>query len=668
MPPASPLSFSQHHRHVDDLPAEVLAVVFELKLYEDDFLLMGSSIARRGPPRPVIDISHVSRRWRSVAISCQRLWSTALPCGSLQWTTLCLTRCSTASFELAVSGLDLVASGEYRSAYELVLPHLSRARAVVFDLDTEAYPGQYSLNDLSSNALRALFDKLSTTQMPQARTLEVFHSMESKALEDIPKLELAKTMSALTDVWLTGIVYRPSGGRPIFPTGLRSLYLSDSQCWWTVDEMIDALGTVPMLEYFACSIEPWTYKHKVAPVLSRVHHRRCVQLKRLRHFTSSCGSFIQSMLLFQYISFPSDADLRILFSRTPEDEAAQIRAHPRLVGELLSSSGDLARAHFAPAIDRGAFYPSLVLEEECIKVWQCHDCGTHSAPILPDSSMATDVLPRNIELGLLQITHEEAQNSWYRHPVNPLSPVYNRSRILTVWASLPILARTRVLHFQPSFVFDAHSLKFLARFTDVVELHFTSWPLFVERFHELLKHANFYSYRSRIPNAPNLFPSLSTIHVQCGPDFVALGLTRTDFDVDLPQLIRLADELLLRWRGSLRHVVLHNSQALSNGATAISLLNSILGGERVICLHEDLSCSKPSDRRPDDNEQNSKAENDDGGDSEGAETEGDEFGGGRVDDSGAEDADIPESSRVLEYEDVMNRVLGEDDNDKTHVH
>lgn len=250
-------------------------------------------------------IGRVHRK-KDESLRCQQLWSWSLPFGSFEWTALCFSRCSTAPFELAVSGLDLYDSAEYRAAYELALTHIARARAVFFFLEVE----DFMEDSASSEVLRHLLSLLSTTHMPHARQLDVLYNVHFSALESTPQLELSKTMPLLSRAWMRGVMYTPTAGQVIFPSNLRSLVLSDSNLWWTVDEMISILRTLPMLEKLHHRMDP-TYRQGVVPKPSSVYPLRCVQLNKLRNLLCSCGTFARNMLFFSYLSIPSNTELSI---------------------------------------------------------------------------------------------------------------------------------------------------------------------------------------------------------------------------------------------------------------------------------------------------------------------------------------------------------------------
>lgn len=199
-------------QQTNHLPLEILREVF--LTYQDTFSIVEECHPRRAPPRTFVSVSHVSRQWRQAAISCQRLWSTALPCGSVEWTKLCLSRCFSAPFYFAVNGLDLCDREEYRSAFNLTLPHLARVRKLqyVFEVDHHSKDVTHA-----SNAARELLSMLSTTSLPYMQDFAIFYSVENAPLETSTRLDYAKTMPALVDLFMRGIVYVPSPGQHCLP-------------------------------------------------------------------------------------------------------------------------------------------------------------------------------------------------------------------------------------------------------------------------------------------------------------------------------------------------------------------------------------------------------------------------------------------------------------------
>ncbi|KZV64134.1 hypothetical protein PENSPDRAFT_187991 [Peniophora sp. CONT] len=592
--------------------------------YEDHFHVMENHNARRGPPRPVITVSHVSRRWRKIAISCQTLWSTSLPCGSLDWTLLCLARCSSASFDLAVSGLDLVESEEYRAAYEVVLPHLARVRSVAYDLDTEDLSYKRGSAPI---ALRRLFNKLSTTVMPLAKELQVFHFTEYQPLEDIPRLELTNTMPALETVFFNGIVYRPPCGHTIFPSTLRSLIMSDSNCWWTVDEMINILRTTPMLEWLDIEVYPQTFKHGMDSKTSSVYPPRCVRLSKLKKFICKSGTFVRNMLIFGYLAVPSNAELRLrLMHDTGNVEL--VSDSPELVTDLWPFIDAAVHAHFAPALDHAAFYPSVFLDKHSVSV-EAKNGKLPWDPELPDGSIARHLLPELVTLEVPQVGDE-----LNRHDNDPREPRPFHDQIFAMWLSLPIFTRARVIHLNPRF--DRFSFDFLKRFTDVQSIHFHSLVMLRDHFCEMLVREN--------PNGTRaLFPKLTTIHVGCERPSV-YGRPPMDTDGNpMTLLARLACLLRSLWGSTFKHLVLHRSNALFNEHAAVALLKGILGADRVVCTDDgrsmDCCCymppimprresedeERPTERRDEEgsDESDDDDDDDDDGDGDGDHEDGD---------------------------------------------
>ncbi|VDB92138.1 unnamed protein product [Peniophora sp. CBMAI 1063] len=516
-------------------------------------------------------VSHVSRRWRAVAVSCQYLWSHALPCGSLEWTRLCLSRCFSAPFELAISGLSLDENEEYRLAYDLVLPHLARVRGIAFQLDEE----RGLKNSHVPGILRDLLEKISTTVMPDAKELVIYYSDQYGTLEGIPGLHFSTAMPALDEIFLRGIVCTPSAGPQMFPPSLRELCLTDSNFWWSVDEMIDTLRCVPMLETLEHTTNPITFTHGLAPVPSQVHPLRCVNLEKLELLTCSCGSFARNMLFFSYLSFPPAATLRIEY---PHSHPLWILdAHsssPTEVEDIQPLGESAIREHFAGAISQGALFPDVFLDGASVSSRGPGAPDAYRWPVLPFGTSARHLLPPFIKLDV-----PEVGNEFRSHQADSQAPRPFHERLFESWVSLPFFANTSTLHLRSGF--DNFSLAFLRRFTLVREVHFASLYMLGSPFTIMVLDDQ--------PNfAEGLFPMLTTIHVGCTGDNARQTETSKD---DLTRFERLADVILLLWGSTLERLVLHEPELLVSRVETLALLQRRLGVNRVIC--DDSETSTP---------------------------------------------------------------------------
>ena len=85
---------------IDRLPDELLSEIF---MCTHDIL--AESKASSGERPVCVHLSHVSRRWRDVAIACQYLWAQLLGDYRREWSMACLQRAHSAPLDLDLTNL-----------------------------------------------------------------------------------------------------------------------------------------------------------------------------------------------------------------------------------------------------------------------------------------------------------------------------------------------------------------------------------------------------------------------------------------------------------------------------------------------------------------------------------------------------------------------------------
>lgn len=139
-------------------------------------------------------------------------------------------------------------------------------------------------------------------------------------------------------------------------------------------------------------------------------------------------------------------------------------------------------------------------------------------------------------------------------------------------AELAPFSRASVLHMNPHF--ENLILRFLEHLSFVREIHFPSLYMLGGTFSEMLLNLSDHPNDGR-----QLFPMLTDIHVACTGDKAHETESSKN---DLSRFEELADIILARWDASLKHIVLHEADALVSQADTLALLERHFGADRVI--------------------------------------------------------------------------------------
>ncbi|KZV70621.1 hypothetical protein PENSPDRAFT_734619 [Peniophora sp. CONT] len=358
-PPSAPSLDGKPHVH--QLPAELLATIFTFTAIS----LEHADFPHRNITHPWTYLSHVCRRWRSVAISCQELWSITLPRNSEQWTAICLSRAYSTLLHVILGFAYMYREGAYHKASLQVMSQWPRIKTLHANLACELVADQLSIDQESLATLNSLFGTLS---VPNHDLEELSLSFQTSTDERhwipvhlpssmCPSLQLPQ----LREVNFGNCVlpYSPVSA-PIFPENLRILKLHNSKAWVNVDSMIQCLRATPRLHTLEYVFNIYLDDGDFECDPSHLYQPRCVPLLHLQDLTLS-GCWIQNMTIFNYIAAPSRCNVQIGHSRwDPAHIDDEITAEDAVFA-LVAVGREALKQHFAPASSQGIAFDFVLL-------------------------------------------------------------------------------------------------------------------------------------------------------------------------------------------------------------------------------------------------------------------------------------------------------------------
>ncbi|KDQ07579.1 hypothetical protein BOTBODRAFT_59888 [Botryobasidium botryosum FD-172 SS1] len=285
------------------LPTELLALAFEFAVCDE-----ATPVPSRSRQRPVVvDLSHVSQRWRHVSVSTPKLWTNI--CDSAQpFLDLFIARSKTASLTVTYTSGSFTGIAPDGSMYSiaaithfdavnaagflpLLAPHIDRCRSLTLQ---ELRPGG--------------FERFLLAPAPR---LEVFHA----ELNNDCAMELDTFISLhtffggqtplLRDLLLQG-VYQPLTS-PIYRnlTRLRLSYVHYQ--FFSIHHMLAALANCPSMEELALSRVAFSHMIDQSASLSETH----IHLSHLRRL--ELGHLETPIMhdIFTFVSFPPFLQLNV---------------------------------------------------------------------------------------------------------------------------------------------------------------------------------------------------------------------------------------------------------------------------------------------------------------------------------------------------------------------
>ncbi|KZV62062.1 hypothetical protein PENSPDRAFT_658439 [Peniophora sp. CONT] len=345
---------------IDFLPNEVILVVFLwTKAYAD---LRGDD--HFGPPS-CVDLSHVSKRWRSLALACQELWTNWPRYGAaIPWTEVCRERSSTASLDLCLLvGSESELEPPTAAVVQLATENFARARSILIRPHSTF---DHYMTDLGP--FMQTIVQLSHESAPLLENLRLENPDATMHLPFIgaPLLFAAQELPHLRQLSLRG--YLVSVSDTMHMSSLCTLNIQFASAWFNADQMIQFLKGMPNLEeltyLYDDSEEGYDDDdddddalHSTDKAPSTTHSIRCVPFPRMKRLRlPRRGGFKSGALLFSYCAFAPQTALCF--------EADTIYldwdAHLELAANAL-------RDHFAGAITQGQSYDVITVNNRIIK-------------------------------------------------------------------------------------------------------------------------------------------------------------------------------------------------------------------------------------------------------------------------------------------------------------
>ncbi|KZV60604.1 hypothetical protein PENSPDRAFT_740252 [Peniophora sp. CONT] len=533
--------------HIDDLSPEILATVFKVINFE-----CKPQVARRAPPRDIITLSHVSKRWREISVHLQTLWGSDLPCTSMDWTKLCLERCQTALFSFGLDYELFDASEEYYDAACLVFRHLSRAKAVqILEIPNLELAAPRS----DDTKLWEFFAGLQQCASENIIELQI-HMSEDDIFSvpfDLSLLFGPAVFPRIQSLTLWNIISPFNSSCHVFSHSLLSLQIEDSCAWQSVDEMIEVLRCVPFLEYFVHGTPedmPDLRSHLFSPTISHMYPPRCVPLKHLKYL-GLLGEelLVHHLVLFSYLDFPSNTVLILEGSRRAFSDDDGDKLTWESIKDLIEMAKTCLQKHFQPVTASGSFYPALRFREESLSM--------ASTPIqlqAHGSSPATDVLPEKLTFGVPYIEVRDGR----------LEVGQSGNRLLDLYTLLPFLTRAITLLFYEDITqFTAERLEAL---TSVRRLIFTDIA-------PAIAFTAFCDAHDKV-----IFPNLERLELS----FIA-----SEGILGAESYLKVAEIFARRWGKTLRSVALEHTFFVEGEEAVVAGFKERLGDERVHVIYSE---------------------------------------------------------------------------------
>ncbi|KZV68599.1 hypothetical protein PENSPDRAFT_728755 [Peniophora sp. CONT] len=295
-------------RTVDDLPEELVAHIFA-------FATAAPPYYHASQPR-AIRLSHVSSRWRMIAIRYQYLWA-HVPGNppNEQWTNVCLSRCVTGDLQFDIPYSVRWDSTSRRQAIRAVLPHITRVGACQLFVAVEDI-APHTADGEGCRLYNDILSALSSGPLPRLRHLEIgFQSngpwtvpWTRPTLRDNILQRIGDPPLRLTSLKVSGC--RMSITSPLYASSLRCLSLRGVQTWSDHDVMESCLQSLPNLERLSFAdvlTEP-------SPILvmntSRARPIRRIHLPRLWKLYINCALPL-ALTIYSCIAVPTDSNVHI---------------------------------------------------------------------------------------------------------------------------------------------------------------------------------------------------------------------------------------------------------------------------------------------------------------------------------------------------------------------
>lgn len=337
---------------IHGLPAELLLIIFKFA---------ATTPPRKGDKVSVcITLSHVCKKWRRLAISCQAFWA-LIPRRTTQWTNICLSRCLSTPLSLNIEA-PCAAESDYHHAARLTFPHFMRAKHLRLVLDDRTDAAAPLLQDISA-ALSAyplsIVDDVNVVFRGRA-------PLDPHGPSQQPLLPATLFPSTVRSVYIDNCALLDTP--TMFSSGIRRIEFVNIKPWPTVHIMAQFFRAIPQLEYFAYRLTEAGHDMHIDWKVPLPEFRG-VDLNHLRGLFLE-GPINQNYVVFSCLSLPSNTALimrnskarrsRSAFSTFPHDPPReQFQA-------LVARSSSALQSHFADAVPRGAHYDAVRFEGDTI--------------------------------------------------------------------------------------------------------------------------------------------------------------------------------------------------------------------------------------------------------------------------------------------------------------
>ncbi|VDB99115.1 unnamed protein product [Peniophora sp. CBMAI 1063] len=395
--------------HVDHLPAELLATIFKFTAYS---LKLGDYPNRGG--HPWIYLSHVCRRWRTVSLACQELWSMNLPRANDRWTAICLSRAPSMLLDVVLEYTYMYRGKAYHKAGLVVISQWPRIKTLRVDLICELVADESSIGEAAQDTLDELFSKLSAPN-PDLEELVLFlntakHDVPWFPVRLPPNVCSSQQLPRLREVELRNCVLPHSSAHwPPFPSGLRVLKLVNTQAWDDTDFMIQILQELPLLEVLEHRFDNHHKAENVRCTPSLAHQSRCVSLPRLQNLILE-DCWLQNTIMFHHLAAPSSCNLTI--HRSVWDSLHVPDTAEDALQTYISTARESLVQHFASASSQQVVFDYVRLDDIEIFASSVPN-GSHSghAGLLPSELMIS--IPDTDD----EDEHNPLLHAYFSHPV-----------------------------------------------------------------------------------------------------------------------------------------------------------------------------------------------------------------------------------------------------------
>ncbi|VDB96582.1 unnamed protein product [Peniophora sp. CBMAI 1063] len=357
--PEEPLAVAQ------TLAPELLDIIFHF--VEDEIVDLGE---HRAPP--CMPLSHVCRRWRTVALACRALWSTSLPRISQEWTDICLARCPSTPLNVYIDERNFWSESRRAAVASVMQDHWSWVKVLGLSLELpRTVTGRPDLSGACKLGLEAVLRFL-TRPNDQLEVLLFDFGLEvGLGIDDwIPndyKIPMdifsSQPPCLLRDIRLVRCSLPRAPLPQLFTHSLRTLHLANTRAWRDVDNMIQYFRCMPMLETLTYKFFLEAYLFDCTP--SRTHQAsRCVSLPHLKSLDLE-GHWIRNLSIINYIAIPSTC--RITTQSIAWDHEEHYGPVPQnVVLDITAMCAESLQRHFSLATSRNIVYPIVMIQDLAI--------------------------------------------------------------------------------------------------------------------------------------------------------------------------------------------------------------------------------------------------------------------------------------------------------------